>query len=116
LPSKQLVSGVLHNRLNINMALQLDATAQFARDTINHPGKYWLPASTETLDITSAYNTYHQPGLPPGPICNPGYDSIYAALHPTSSDYLYYITGQDNQMHYAKTLDKHNQNITDFLK
>ena len=116
LTSKQMISGILQNRLKINMALQLDATAQYARDSINHPSKYWLPASTKTLDIKSAYNTYHQPGLPPGPICNPGYDSIYAALHPTSSDYLYYITGNDNQMHYAKTLDEHNQNIADFLK
>ncbi|MFZ2153551.1 MAG: endolytic transglycosylase MltG [Microgenomates group bacterium] len=116
LVSKQMVAGILMNRLSINMALQLDATAQYARDSKNPPAKYWLPATIKNLDIKSAYNTYHQPGLPPGPICNPGYDSIYAALHPTESDYMYYLTGTDNQMHYAKSLAQHNDNIAKYLK
>lgn len=116
LESKQMVSGILHNRLEAKMALQIDATAQYIRDTRLKPDKYWLPASKNDLDAVSPYNTYLNPGLPPGPICNPGYDSLYAALHPTASDYVYYITGNDNKMHYAKSLDEHNQNIVDFLK
>ncbi|MBI2464840.1 endolytic transglycosylase MltG [Candidatus Shapirobacteria bacterium] len=116
LVSKQMVSGILHNRLEANMALQIDATAQYIRDSRQKPEKYWLPATKNDLDAVSPYNTYLHPGLPPGPICNPGYDSLYAALHPTASDYVYYITGNDNKMHYAKTLDEHNQNIDLYLK
>jgi len=116
LESKQMVSGILHNRLEAKMALQIDATAQYIRDTRHKPTKYWLPASTKDLDAVSPYNTYLHPGLPPGPICNPGYDSLYAALHPTASDYVYYVTGNDHKMHYAKSLDEHNQNINLYLR
>jgi UPF0755 protein len=116
LASKQMVSGILHNRLEAKMALQIDATAQYIRDTRQKPDKYWLPATTKDLDAVSPYNTYLHPGLPPGPICNPGYDSLYAALHPAASDYVYYITGNDHKMHYAKSLDEHNQNINLYLK
>jgi UPF0755 protein len=115
LPSKQMIAGILLNRLKINMALQVDATVQYARDTIRTPKVYWQPLSSVDLKIKSPFNTYLQPGLPPSPICNPGYDSLYAAFHPTSSDYLYYITGTDGQMYYAATLDAHNQNVSKYL-
>ena len=116
LTSKQYVAGILLNRLKINMALQVDASIQYARDTRLKPKVYWTPVTKSDLEINSPYNTYHNPGLTPSPICNPGYDSIYAALHPIASDYLFYITGNDNQMHYAKTLDEHNTNIAKYLK
>lgn len=116
LESKQKVAGVLLNRLKINMALQVDASAQYARDSLIKPQKYWAPLASADVRIKSAYNTYLSPGLPPGPICNPGYDSLYAAFHPIDSDYLYYITGNDNKMHFASTLDEHNQNIAKYLK
>lgn len=116
LKSKQGVAGVLLNRLNINMALQVDASVQYARDSKNKPIDYWQPINSSDLSIVSIFNTYKNPGLPPSPICNPGYDSIYAAFHPTESDYLYYLTGNDNQMHYATTLEEHDSNITKYLK
>lgn len=119
LTSKQMVSGILLNRLKINMPMQIDATVQYARDTMYSKTdnyQYWRPLSKSDLSIASTYNTYLHPGLPPGPICNPGLDSLYAAFHPTASDYLFYITGNDNQMHYAKTLDEHNANIAKYLK
>jgi len=116
LTSKQNVAGILLNRLKINMALQIDATIQYARDSRHKPKIYWQPVTTADLEIVSPYNTYHNPGLPPAPICNPGYDSIYAALHPIASDNLYYITGHDNLMHYAQTLPEHNTNIAKYLK
>lgn len=116
LPSRQMVSGILVNRLQQGMALQVDASVQYARDSRSpKPKTYWLPVSKSDLKIVSSYNTYLNPGLPPAPICNPGYDSIYAAFHPTKSDYLFYITGNDNQMHYAKTIDEHNANIAKYL-
>ena len=116
LKSKQDVAGVLLNRININMALQVDASVQYARDSKTNPSDYWKDLNSSDISIVSPYNTYKNTGLPPGPICNPGYDSIYAAFHPTESDYLYYITGNDNQMHYATTLEEHDINISKYLK
>jgi UPF0755 protein len=117
LPSKQMVAGILLNRLKIGMALQLDTTVEYARDSkIPHPKVYWQPASAADVHVVSVYNTYLHPGLPPGPICNPGADSLYAAFHPTLSDYTYYLTGNDNLMHYATTLAAHNANIAKYLK
>jgi UPF0755 protein len=114
---KQGVAGVLMNRLSINMPLQSDVTVQYARDSKNKPTKYWEDlAATDIKSTISPYNTYQNPGLPPGPICNPGYDSLYAAFHPTESDYLYYLTGDDGVMYYATTLSEHNINITNHLK
>ncbi len=115
LKSKQIIAGILLNRLSINMALQVDATAQYARDTKINPKNYWEPISKDNLKINSPFNTYLSPGLPPSPICNPGYDSIYAAYHPVDSDYIYYITGKNGQMYYGTTLEEHNQNIAKYL-
>lgn len=114
--SKKMISGILKNRLDTNKALQVDATVQYARDSQSKPEKYWSPVSSSDLKINSAYNTYQNPGLPPAPICNPGADSINAALNPTASDYIFYITGKDGQMYYAKTLAEHNQNIANYLR
>jgi len=116
LKSKQNIAGILLNRLDINMALQLDATVQYARDSKNNPTDYWKDLNAGDISIISPFNTYKNPGLPPSPICNPGYDSLYAAFHPIESNYLYYITGNDNQMHYATTFEEHKSNIAKYLK
>jgi len=116
LESKKMVSGILQNRLKIGMALQVDASVQYARDSLRKPQTYWEPLLAKDLDMVSPYNTYTNPGLPPAPICNPGLNSLIAAFNPTASDYLFYITGNDNLMHYAKTLEEHNQNIAKYLK
>ena len=113
---KQGVSGVLMNRLNINMPLQSDVTVQYARDTQRKPKKYWEDLTAADIkSVVSPYNTYQNTGLPLGPICNPGLDSLYAAFHPTESDYLYYLTGDDGIMYYAQTLSEHNINIANHL-
>ena len=117
LDSKQMIAGIIINRLNLGMPLQLDATAQYARDSLNkNTINYWTPVSKTDLLIDSPFNTYKNQGLPPRPICNPGYNSLFAAFHPTDSDFVYYITGNDGKMYYAKTLDEHNSNITKYLK
>ncbi|MFA6519122.1 MAG: endolytic transglycosylase MltG [Candidatus Shapirobacteria bacterium] len=115
-PDKQLVAGILQNRLALKMHLQIDATVQYARDSLTPPVKYWLPATKSDLKVNSPFNTYQNTGLPPRPICNPGVDSLFAAQNPTSSNYLFYISGLDSQMYYATTLDEHNQNIAKYLK
>lgn len=113
---KQMVSGIINNRLQIGMPLQIDASVQYARDSKNKPAKYWLQLTKNDLKIDSAYNTYLNPGLPPGPVCNPGIDSLFAAQNPTPSDYLYYIHGTDGIMRYAKTLTEHNANVAKYLR
>ena len=113
---RRLVAGILLNRLDINMALQVDATAQYARDSQLPPQKYWQTPSSADLKINSSYNTYQNRGLPPTPICNPSLDSLTAAFHPTDSDYLYYLTGTDGQMYYAQTFEAHQQNIRNHLR
>lgn len=113
---KQGVAGVLINRININMPLQSDTTIQYIRDSLKKPTKYWQDINASDISIISPFNTYKNKGLPPSPICNPGYDSIYAAFHPTESDYIFYLTGNDGVMYYAKTLDQHNVNIDKYLR
>jgi UPF0755 protein len=61
------------------------------------------------LEIDSPYNTYKYPGLPPGPICNPGKASIMAALYPANVDYLYFVAKGDGTHIFSLTLDEHNR-------
>ena len=107
--TKREVSGVLWNRIEIGMALQVDAVFGyiFGRSTY-HP-------SLEDLEIDSPYNTYKNRGLPPGPISNPGIDSLRAAADPAETNYFFYHTGRDGVMHYAETFDGHRRNRSLYL-
>jgi UPF0755 protein len=107
--NRTLVAGVLWNRLAKKMPLQVDAVFGyiFDRDT-------YSPSFTD-LKVDSPYNTYTHIGLPPGPICNPGLESILAALHPTPTKYLYYLTDKNGVMHYATTFTKHQANQAKYL-
>jgi UPF0755 protein len=101
---KSKVSSVFYNRLEIGMKLQSCATIQ-----------YILKTPKETLDendlkIDSPYNTYLYKGLPPGPICNPGLDSIMAALEPAEEDYLYFVLGENGRHIFSKTYQEHLKN------
>ena len=107
--SRKLVAGILINRLNKNMRLDVDATVRYIT------GDWVGPISQADLNNSSPYNTRKITGLPPGPICNPGLASIQAVLSPTASDYLYYLTDADGAMHYAKTLEEHNTNKAKYL-
>lgn len=106
---KKIGAGVIKNRLELGMLLQMDSTVNFVT------GKN-LPSVTFTdLEVDSPYNTYKYVGLPPGPIANPGLDSIMAAIYPTGSDYLYFLTDSDGVAHFASTLAGHNQNRVKYL-
>lgn len=83
------VAGVIRNRLNIPMRLQIDATVQFALPEVKERLLY------SDLEIDSPYNTYLNDGLPPGPICSPRIESIEAALYPEDHDYIYYVLQPD---------------------
>lgn len=117
LTDKRIIAGIIENRLSLGMPLQIDATAQYARDSQQPPvgQNYWRPVTKQQLSVKSPYNTYQNAGLPPGPICNPGLDSISAALNPSSSEYLFYISDTTGKLHYARTLDEHNLNISKYL-
>lgn len=82
---REVVASVIYNRLNKNMLLQIDATVQYAL------GEQKDRLLNKDLEIDSPYNTYKVQGLPKGPICSPGENSIIAALNPAETDYFYYV-------------------------
>lgn len=107
---KKIVAGILWNRIRVGMPLQVDAVFGY----IN--GRDTYAPSLEDLSVDSPYNTYTHKGLPPGPIDNPGLDSLTAAASPQKSSYLYYLTGKDGQMHYAITFAEHKANRAQYLQ
>ena len=107
---RRLISGVLHNRLNINMPLQVDAVF------IYFMGKNTFQLTLEDLKVDSPYNTYTNRGLPPGPIGSPSLDSIMAALVPEPSDYLYYLADMEGTTHYATNFEDHKRNKFKYLR
>ena len=67
------------------------------------------------LHSDSAYNTYTHPGLPPGPICNPGMASLQAALHPAETSYLYFVAGPEGTAtRFARSLPEHEANVASY--
>lgn len=109
---RPMVAGILINRLDAGMPLQVDAAVQYA---VGNSKNWWPILSLADLKIDSKYNTYKYAGLPPAPIANPGLSSLKAALNPTTNDYWYYIHDTSGQIHYAKTLSEHNANIAKYL-
>lgn len=117
---RPIVAGILFNRLDIGMALQVDATVQYAIASAkcllpSACSSWWPTVLLNDLDINSSYNTYKFTDLPPAPIANPGASSLSAALFPEDSDYFYYIHEPNGQIHYAKTLTEHNANVRKYL-
>ena len=98
---RPIVAQVLLKRLKLNMPLQTDATLQYLMDTPK------VEVSIEDTQIDSPYNTYQHTGLPPGPIANPGMASIEAVLHPSETDYLYFVADKLGHNHYAYTYEEH---------
>lgn len=106
---KQMVSGILWNRIKIGMALQVDATLAYERDK----DSYTL--TTADLRADSPYNTYTRRGLPPTAISNPGFDSIYAALNPIPNNYVYFLTDREGKVYYARTYEEHLKNKKKYI-
>jgi len=113
---RPIIAGILLNRLNAGMALQVDATVQYAKGYDSNENTWWPQVSTADYQtVKSRYNTYLYLGLPPAPIANPGLESLQAAAEPAQTDYFYYLHDADGKIHYATTAQEHNQNIQDFL-
>ncbi|MCT4543624.1 MAG: endolytic transglycosylase MltG [Vallitalea sp.] len=102
---REKVAGVIYNRLNKPMKLQMCSTVMYA---LGKPRDRLL---FQDLDIDSDYNTYLHLGLPIGPIANPGEESIRAALYPEDNDYLYFslINAETGEHEFNKTLEGHNK-------
>jgi UPF0755 protein len=110
-----LISGILWNRLDKKMNLEVDATVQYARGKTETG--WWTPIKASDIqEIDSKYNTYKYPGLPPHPIDNPGISAIEAVLNPEETDCLYYLHDHDRQIHCAVTYEEHMVNIEKYLR
>ncbi len=107
---RALISAVYQNRLHRGMRLQADPTVLYALNRTSGP------LSREDLQVDSPYNTYRVKGLPPGPIANPGLDSLLAVLNPAPSDYLYFVARGDGSHVFSKTLREHNQAVHQYRK
>lgn len=106
-----IIAGIFYNRLKVGMALESDATVNYVT------GKNDPAVSTADTQINSPYNTYKYAGLPPTPIANPSLSSILAVLHPTQTDYMYFLHDQTTgKAYYAKTYDEQLQNKQKYLK
>lgn len=109
-----LIAGILWNRLEKKMKLDVDATLQYARGETDKG--WWAPLTRNDKEMESPYNTYRTRGLPPTPISNPGLAAIAAVLHPKKTDCLYYLHDGNRAIHCAKAYEEHRRNIEKYLK
>ncbi|MCM2343839.1 MAG: endolytic transglycosylase MltG [Alphaproteobacteria bacterium] len=114
------VAGVFINRLRRGMPLQSDPTAIYAltngevrEDGMGPLGRRLL---RKDLEVDSPYNTYKYSGLPPGPICNPGRESLAAVLHPEAHEYIYFVADGTGGHAFARTLAEHEANVTQWRR
>ncbi len=108
---RTVVAGILMKRLSLKMLLGVDATVRYGAKK-----QHGQPLTVADLESDSPYNTRKVAGLPPTPIANPGLASIDAALHPQTSDYLYYLHDAQGNIHYARTNEEHNSNRQKYLR
>lgn len=111
----KLISGIIWNRLDKGMPLQIDATMQYTLGK-NKEGKWWGAINIKEKQNDSPYNSYLHKGLPPTPICSPNIDYIEAALNPEETNCLFYLHDHFKQIHCAVTYEEHLQNIKKYLE
>jgi UPF0755 protein len=110
---KHLVAGILWNRINDGMRLQVDASLQYIR---GEEGNWWPTPRSEDKDLESPFNTYKNAGLPPHPIANPSEESIEAALNPEDTSCIYYLHDSDGVIHCSATYAGQLRNIDLYLR
>lgn len=108
LEERPRVASVYYNRLTQNIALDADPSIIYAELLT---GTYQGSLHHADLSVNSPYNTYRFPGLPPGPIGNPGKSALEAALHPESTNFLYFVADGAGHHRFARTLEEHNKNV-----
>jgi len=110
---RPLVASVYYNRMAQRQALQADPSVIYAELL---QGTYTGALHHTDMQFNSAYNTYTHPGLPPGPIGNPGKTSLEAAMHPADTDYLYFVSNGNGHHRFAHSLEEHNRNVAAYRK
>ncbi len=114
---RPMIAGILLNRLEQEWPLETDATLQYALGYQAKEKTWWKKELTDAdKTVDSPYNTYTHPGLPPGPISNPGIQAINAVIYPKKSDFMFYLHDPKGRIHYARTLEEHNRNIDTYLR
>ena len=110
---RPLVASVYYNRMARHGLLQADPSVIYAELL---QGSYTGALHHADMQFNSAYNTYTHPGLPPGPIGNPGKTSLEAAMHPAETDYLYFVSNGNGHHRFARSLEEHNKNVAAYRK
>jgi UPF0755 protein len=110
---RPLVASVYYNRMARHGLLQADPSVIYAELL---QGSYSGALHHADMQFNSAYNTYTHPGLPPGPIGNPGKTSLEAAMHPAETDYLYFVSNGNGHHRFARSLEEHNKNVAAYRK
>jgi UPF0755 protein len=110
---RPLVAGVFYNRLRRNTILATDPSVIYAALLA---GRYNGVIHQSDLQFDSPYNTYKHVGLPPGPICNPGHDSLAAAMQPASSDFLFFVSDNNGHHRFASTMEEHSRNVAAYRR
>ena len=110
---RPLVASVYYNRLDRNMVLGADPSVIYAALLA---GRYRGTIYQSDLQFDSPYNTYKYPGLPPGPIANPGLASLQAAMHPAHSELLYFVSDNNGHHRFSRSLGEHAKNVAAYRK
>ncbi len=112
-PDMELISGIIWNRLEKNMALQIDASLQYVK---GNEGNWWPIVKSEDKYLDSPFNTYQHTGLPPHPISNPPLAAIEAALNPSVTKCLYYLHDNHGLIHCSPNYAGQLANVNKYLK
>jgi UPF0755 protein len=110
---RPMVASVYYNRLSRGIALDADPSIIYGELL---DGTYSGALHHADMQVSSPYNTYRHPGLPPGPIANPGRSALEAAMHPATSDYFYFVSNGNGHHRFAKSLEEHNRNVAALRK
>jgi len=102
---RPIISSVFHNRLKKRMRLESDPTVIYG--IVDFDGNI----KRKHLSMRTPYNTYKIRGLPPGPIANPGYEAIKAALYPARTEFLFFVSKKDHTHHFSKTIQEHRKAV-----
>lgn len=110
---RPMVAGVYYNRLSRGIALDADPSIIYGELL---DGTYQGALHHADMQVNSPYNTYRHPGLPPGPIANPGRSALQAAMHPAPSEYYYFVADGSGHHKFSKSLEEHNRNVAALRK
>jgi UPF0755 protein len=110
---RPMVASVYYNRLAKKIALDADPSIIYAELVA---GTYSGALHHDDMHFNSRYNTYKYPGLPPGPIANPGKSALEAAMHPVQSDYYYFVADAAGHHRFARTIEEHNNNVAAYRR